>query len=155
MNKKQLHPQKMKDLKDGEETEERIHPELEKYFGKLYNTRDNDKFTKFYEFDKYNDEYYIEIKGHHRNYSDKTIKTMFFGENKYNKGCELLKYKPDLKIIYCWACLDGIYYWPHNYSNALFDKRGRKNRGKDEMDDCVIIYKSYIRPISEHPLFSQ
>ena len=50
---------------------------------------------EYYEFDKYNEDCYIEIKGrriYHNQYP-----SLMFGYNKYLKGEELLQDNPDLK----------------------------------------------------------
>jgi len=134
-----------KDLKFGFMNENQVHNILEEEFGTLFKSKLNPEMGKFYEFDKYNEEYFIEIKSR-RIVHDK-FDTLFFGENKLIKGEELLKKSPHLRIFYLWKCQDGIFGWEHKSSEYEIRKRGRCDRGKDEFDDCVDILQKNIKPL--------
>ena len=134
-----------RDLSFGFKSEEEIHGLLEKYFGTLLKTRDFAEMGWNYEFDKFNDKYFIEMKTR-RIVHDKH-ESLFFGANKFKKGEELLLVNPDLKIYYLWRCNDGVYGWLHNSTPFRRMKRGRRDRGKKEIDDCIDILQEYIKPI--------
>lgn len=136
-----------KDIKYGNENENNIHNILEDKFGKLYNTKDNPNMGKYFEFDKYNDKYFIEIKNRRINHNKHN--TLFFGKNKYDKGEELLQQNKDLKIFYIWNCLDGIWCWQHNSSEYKICERGRCDRGIREFDICIDINIQYIKLIKD------
>ncbi len=133
------------DLNFGFKSEEEIHFILEEQFGKLLRTELNPEMGKYYEFDKYNETYFIEIKT--RRIKHNQYPSLFFGKNKLIKGNELLKKCPLLRIFYLWRCNDGIYGWEHNSSKYKICKRGRCDRGKDEFTDCVDIKQKYIKPL--------
>jgi len=139
MNKQQ------QDLKLGLTNEKTIHKELEEVFGELKNTKD--KYGIYYEYDKYNEKYFIEIKT--RRIKHNQYNTLFFGVNKYNKGEALLKENPDLKIFYLWSCTDGIYGWQHGSSYYNIVRRGRCDRGSDETNLCIDIKQKYIKPLKD------
>ena len=102
---------------------------------------------KYYEFDKYNEKYIIEIKT--RRIKHNQFISLFFGENKLIKGDEILNKCPHLRIFYLWRCNDGIYGWEHRSSEFEICKRGRCDRGINEFDDCVDILQKYIKPLDE------
>ena len=133
------------DLKLGLTNEEIIHKELEEIFGELKATKE--KYGKYFEFDKYNNDYFIEIKT--RRIKHNQYNTLFFGQNKYLKAKELLKENPDLTIIYLWSCNDGIYGWIHDSSPFNIARRGRCDRGRNEIDLCIDIKQQYIKPLHE------
>ena len=134
-----------KDLNFGFKSEEEIHHILEDVFGNLLRSKKNPEMGEFYEFDKYNEDYFIEVKT--RRIKHDKYNTLFFGENKLIKGDELLKKCPHLRIFYLWRCNDGIYGWEHRSSEYDVCKRGRCDRGKDEFDDCVDINQQFIKPL--------
>jgi len=134
-----------KDLSFGFKSENDIHNILEEEFGTLFKSTLNPEMGKYYEFDKYNQEYFIEIKT--RRIPHDKYPTLFFGENKLIKGDEILKKAPHLRIFYLWRCMDGIYGWEHRSSEYEIQKRGRCDRGKDEFDDCVDIKQKFIKPL--------
>jgi hypothetical protein len=134
-----------KDLNFGFKSEEEIHSILEEPFGNLLRSTRNPEMGKYYEFDKYNEDYFIELKT--RRIKHDKYPTLFFGENKLIKGDELLKKCPHLRIFYLWRCNDGIYGWEHRSSEYDVCKRGRCDRGKDEFDDCVDINQQFIKPL--------
>lgn len=136
-----------KDLNYGFKSENEIHSILEEHFGTLFKSKLNPEMGKFYEFDKYNEEYFIEIKS--RRIPHDKYPTLFFGENKLIKGDEILKKCPHLRVFYLWRCTDGIYGWEHRSSEYTICKRGRNDRGIDEFDDCVDILQKYIKPLEE------
>ena len=103
-----------KDLSFGFKSEDDIHEILEGYFGKLLKSKFNPEMGKYYEFDKYNEEYFIEIKSrrirhnqyeslfknvkkHHKIIAEGTTQ-YFYSEVAINK---ILKYKPNAKFILC------------------------------------------------------
>jgi hypothetical protein len=134
-----------KDLSFGFKSENEIHTILEEHFGILFKSSLNPEMGKYYEFDKYNQEYFIEIKT--RRIMHDKYPTLFFGLNKLKKGDEILKKSPHLRIFYLWRCIDGIYGWEHRSSEYEVQTRGRCDRGKDEFDDCVDIKQKYIKPL--------
>ena len=134
-----------KDLNFGFKSEQEIHSILEEQFGKLLRTERNPEMGKYYQFDKYNEDYFIEIKSRRINHDD--YPSLFFGKNKLIKGDEILKKCPLLRIFYLWKCNDGIYGWEHKSSEYQICKRGRCDRGKNEFNDCVDIKQKYIIPL--------
>lgn len=134
-----------KDLSFGFKSEYEIHELLEEYFGKLFKSKLNPEMSKYYEFDKYNEEYFIEIKSRRINHNK--FPSLFFGLNKLKKGDEILKKCSHLRIFYLWKCNDGIYGWEHRSSEFQICKRGRCDRGKNEFDDCVDIKQKFIKPL--------
>ena len=133
------------DLNFGFKSEEQIHVILEEEFGKLLRSSKNPEMGKYYEFDKYNEDYFIEVKT--RRIKHNQYPSLFFGNNKLINGDELLKKNPNLRIFYLWRCNDGIYGWEHKSSEYTIEKRGRCDRGKDEFDNCVDIKQKYIKPL--------
>lgn len=136
---------KSNDLNFGFKSEEEIHDILEKEFGTLLRSSKNPEMGKFYEFDKYNDDYFIEVKT--RRIKHDKYPSLFFGNNKLIKGDEILKKCPDLRIFYLWRCNDGIYGWEHRSSEYTIERRGRWDRGKEEIDDCVDIKQKNIKSL--------
>lgn len=136
-----------KDLSFGFKSENEIHNILESYFGTLFKSSLNPEMGKFYEFDKYNEDYFIEIKS--RRIPHDKHETLFFGLNKLEKGDFLLKKNPFLRVFYLWRCLDCCVGWEHRSSEFEICKRGRNDRGKAEYDDCVDIKQKYIKPLAE------
>ena len=136
---------KRNDLNFGFKSEEQIHAILEEEFGTLLRSSKNPEMGKYYEFDKYNEDYFIEVKT--RRIKHNQYPSLFFGNNKFIKGEELLKINPNLRIFYLWRCNDGIYGWEHGSSEYTIEKRGRCDRGKDEFDNCVDIKQKYIKPL--------
>jgi len=134
-----------KDLKFGFLSEEQSHEYLESVFGKLMKSKLNPEMGEYYEFDKYNDNYFIEMKT--RRIRHDQYCSLFFGENKLKKGDEILKKCPHLRIFYLWRCNDGIYGWEQRSTDFEICKRGRWDRGKQEIDDCVDIKQKFIKPL--------
>ena len=135
------------DLKFGLSSEEAAHETLEGGFGKLNKSKDNPNMGDFYEFDKYNDNYFLEMKTRKINHNQ--YDTLFFGENKFIEGKRLLKENPNLRTFYLWKCYDGIYGWEHGSSEFRVCKRGRWDRGKREIDDCIDVKLKYIKRVEE------
>ncbi len=142
-----MNKQKQIDLKYGFKSEEEQHEYLETIFGTLLRSKNNPEMGEYYEFDKYNDSFYIEMKT--RRIKKRQYPTLFFGKNKLIKGDEILKKNPNLRIIYLWRCNDGVVWWEHRSSPFEIAQRGRCDRGKDEFDDCVDIEQKYIKTIDE------
>lgn len=136
MNKRQ------QDLKFGYQSENDLHEYLEGYFGELNNFE-----NKYYEFDKYNDKYLIEIKT--RRIRHNQYDTLMFGFNKFDKGQELLREKPHLEIYYIFRCTDGVFYWKHNSTEYEVKLSGRRDRGRPEMHDCIHIKTENLKPIDK------
>ena len=70
-----MNNQKQIDLRFGFKSENDIHEYLETYFGKLLRTEENINMGKYYEFDKYNEDVFIEMKTrriNHNQYSGRT-----------------------------------------------------------------------------------
>lgn len=133
------------DLRFGFLSEEQSHEYLETVFGKLLNTKDNKKFGKYFEFDKYNENYFIEMKT--RRIPHNRYDSLFFGVNKLDKGDEILKENPNLRIFYLWRCEDGIYGWEHRSTDFEICNRGRWDRGRREVDLCVDVKQKFIKPL--------
>jgi len=133
------------DLSFGFKNENDIHKILEEYFGTLFKTKLNPEMGDYYEFDKYNEKYFIEIKS--RRIKHNQYNSLFFGENKFKKGNEILKKCPHIRIFYLWKCNDGIYGWEHNSSEYDICKRGRCDRGKDEYSNCIDIKQKNIKSL--------
>tara|TARA_Y100000592_G_scaffold98134_1_gene170450 strand:- start:1358 stop:1837 length:480 start_codon:yes stop_codon:yes gene_type:complete len=134
-----------KDLSYGFKSEDIIHKELEEIFGTLFRTSLNPEMGKYYEYDKYNENYFIEIKT--RRIKHDKYNSLFFGKNKLIKGDELLKRAPHLRIFYLWRCTDGIYGWEHRSSEYEVLRKGRNDRGKDEYDECIDIKQKNIKSL--------
>tara|TARA_Y100001972_G_C7633273_1_gene317911 strand:+ start:861 stop:1322 length:462 start_codon:yes stop_codon:yes gene_type:complete len=134
-----------KDLSFGFKSENEIHEILEETFGKLFKSKLNPEMGEYYEFDKYNEKYFIEIKS--RRIKHDQYNSLFFGKNKLIKGEQLLKKCSNLRIFYLWKCIDGIYGWEHKSSEYKICKRGRNDRGINEYDDCIDIKQKYIKPL--------
>ena len=133
------------DLRFGFLSEEQSHEYLETVFGKLLNTKDNKKFGKYFEFDKYNENYFIEMKT--RRIPHNRYDSLFFGVNKLDKGDEILKENPNLRIFYLWRCEDMIVGWEHRSSEFEICNRGRWDRGRREVDLCVDVKLKNIKPL--------
>lgn len=138
---------KSADLAFGSKHEKKIHNKLESVFGELKNSRCNPEMGKYYEFDKYNDNYFIEIKT--RRIRHNTHCSLFFGKNKLVKGDKLLNENPNLRIFYLWQCSDGVYGWEHRSTEFNIEDRGRTDRGKDEINKCVDIETRHLKPLTE------
>ena len=78
-----------KDLRYGYQSESDIHEFLETYFGKLQNTKDNQDMGEFYEFDKYNENVFIEMKT--RRIKHNQYGSLMFGSCR-NKGFNFSRY---------------------------------------------------------------
>lgn len=137
---------KERDLNFGSKSEKDSHEILENIFGKLLNTKDNPDMGKYFEFDKYNEKYYIEIKT--RKIRHNQYPTLIFGKNKLLKGDEILSQTPDVRIFYLWRCNDGIYGWEHRSTDYYVSQMGRWDRGRREVDDCVNIEQCNIKPLN-------
>ena len=138
---------KINDLNFGFQSEADIHLILEEYFGALQSTENIPEYGKYFEFDKVNDNYFIEIKTRRINHNQ--YNSLFFGKNKFIKGNELLEENPNLRIFYLWKCYDGIYGWEHNTSSYKINLQGRCDRGKDEYSECIDIQQKYIKPLDK------
>jgi hypothetical protein len=136
---------KQQDLNLGFKSENDINQTLENVFGKLFNTKDNQDMGEYFEFDKYNDNFMIEIKT--RRIIHNQYPTLIFGENKLRKGDELINQNPNLRIFYLWKCNDGIYGWEHRSTDYYVSQMGRYDRGRREVDDCVNIKQCNIKPL--------
>ena len=139
MNKKEI------DLSFGIKSESDIHENLEESFGTLRNTKDI--YGSHFEFDKVNDEYFIEIKTRRINHNQ--YDSLFFGKNKFVKGNELIEENPEVRIFYLWKCYDGIFGWEHDSSPYSIKMQGRCDRGRDEYNECIDIQQKYIKPLNE------
>ena len=141
MNKKEI------DLRFGFQSESDIHAILEEYFGTLKNTKDVTEYGRHFEFDKVNDKYIIEIKTRRINHNK--YNSLFFGNNKFVKGKELIEENPEVRIFYLWKCCDGIFGWEHDSSPYSIKIQGRCDRGRDEYNECIDIQQQYIKPLNE------
>lgn len=135
---------KSQDLRFGFQSEKDSHAILSQVFGELKDTKD--KYGTHFEFDKYNDNYFIELKT--RRIRHNQYDSLMFGKNKYIKGEELLKENPELEIYYIWRCNDGIYYWKHGSSDFTERISGRRDRGCIEENMCIHIKIKDINHIS-------
>jgi len=136
---------KQKDLKTGAKGEEEVYAYLSNLFSGLKRTKDNVNYGKYFEFDYYTDEMFIELKT--RNITLNQYPTLMFGKNKFLKGEELLKENPDLDIIYLFNLKDGLYYWTHNSSAYTTKYSGRCDRGKKEYTECIHVETKYFKKI--------
>ena len=100
---------------------------------------------EYFEFDKYNENYYIEMKT--RRIPHNRYNSLFFGENKLVKGDELLDKNPNLRIFYLWKCNDITVGWEHRSSEFELCNKGRWDRGRQEIDMCVDIKQKFIKPV--------
>tara|TARA_R110001592_G_scaffold82881_2_gene245372 strand:+ start:5154 stop:5591 length:438 start_codon:yes stop_codon:yes gene_type:complete len=141
-----MNTQKEIDLRYGFKSEEEIHQYLESYFGELLRTDENEEMGKYYEFDKYNDKLYLELKTRRINHNQ--YSSLMFGKNKLIKGRELKEANPSLRIFFLWRCLDGVYYWELDSSEHTIQFSGRTDRGRDERADLVHIKTEDIKPLS-------
>ena len=136
---------KKENLKTGAKGEEEVYEYLKNKFSTLKKTKDNINYGKYYEFDYYNESMFIELKT--RNITFNQYPTLMFGKNKFIKGEELLKDKPDLDIIYLFNLKDGLYYWLHKSSPYTTKYSGRCDRGKKEYTECIHIDTKYFKRI--------
>ena len=144
-----MESKRMKDITWGERQEKYKLPIMKTFFGDdIESTKE--KFGSRFEFDFYNDNYFIEMKSRRCKYGD--FQTLMFGENKLIKGDELLRENPNLKIFYTWNCYDGLYFWPHRSSPYSTRMSGRNDRGRDEYDICVHVRNKYIKKLSKKHL---
>jgi len=136
-----------RDLSFGYKSEEDIHQILENVFGKLLRSNLNPEMGEYYEFDKYSEDFFIEVKTR-RILHDK-FSSLFFGENKLRKGDDILKKFPNIRIFYLWRCEDGIFGWEHRSTEFTIQRRGRCDRGRNEYNDCVDVLQENIKPLNE------
>ena len=136
---------KLIDFNYGETNEERIYKSLCTIIPDLKRTRDNVNYGKYFEFDFYNDNMFIELKTRRINF--KQYPTLMFGYNKFVKGEELLSQNPNLKIYYLFSLNNGLYYWEHNSSPYTTKISGRCDRGKAEYHNCIHIEHQYIKKL--------
>lgn len=134
---------KLNDLNYGETNEERIYKYLCKKYPDLKKTKDNVNYGKYYEFDFYNDNMFIELKTRRINFNQ--YPTLMFGYNKFLKGEELLRQNEKLKIYYLFSLNNGLYYWEHKSSPYTTKISGRCDRGKDEYHKCIHIETQYLK----------
>jgi len=142
-----MNDQKRKDIIFGYKSENEIHGYLETKFGKLLNTSDNEEMGNYYPFDKYNDDYFIEIKT--RNIKHNKYSTLIFGENKFDEGCKLIKENPSLRIFYIFRCTDGVFYWEHDSTEYSVQYGGRSDRGREERHLLIHIKQCDIKPFDD------
>ena len=140
------------DLNLGFRSEDEIHAYLENYFGTLKKTRDNINYGDYFEFDKYNDNCFIELKT--RRIRHNQYHSLFFGKNKYLKGKKLLEQDPSLRIFYVWRCLDGCYYWEHDSSDYTEEISGRRDRGTIEENLCIHINQKNLKKLEENKIIN-
>lgn len=142
---------KKNDLQFGFNSEEKIHGFLEGFFGSLTDTRE--EYGEYYEFDKYNDDCFIEIKT--RRIRHDQYYSLMFGENKSIKAEELKRNNPDLRIFFIWVCTDGTYYWEHGSTEHTVELSGRTDRGCDERNACCHIKTSDLKELTKSIDFNQ
>ena len=138
------------DLRFGYKSEEEIHKYLENYFGELLRTSENEDMGKYYEFDKYNDKVYLEIKTRRINHNQ--YSSLMFGQNKLIKGRELKRANPAVRIFFIFRCLDGVYYWELDASEHTIQFSGRTDRGRDERCDMVHIKTENLKSLDSFSL---
>ncbi len=147
-----MNKQKSIDLNLGFRSEEEIHSYLENYFGSLRKTKDNINYGKYFEFDKYNDYCFIELKT--RRIKHNQYHSLFFGKNKYIKGQTLIEENPNIRIFYIWRCLDGVYYWEHGSSEYTEEISGRRDRGKIEENVCIHISQVNLTKLEDNKIIN-
>lgn len=129
---------RQEDLKLGLDAEKSIKPILESVFGELKPKRNtNDPF----DFD--GDNKVIELKT--RRIKHNQYDTLFFGKNKYDKGCQYLE--EGVRVYYVFNCLDGIYYWEQNENECFHKRGGRFDRGRPEVQMLTNVPTKYLKKI--------
>jgi len=135
---------KQNDLVVGEKSENEMITYFSKFFGKL------DFTNKYDNFDFFNNEFYVELKT--RNILHNQYPTLFFSENKFYKGLDLIK-KHNKRIVFIWRCNDGCYFWElkkDNYQEeGFFAIGGRVDRGKKEIYNLFNVKCEFIKPLEE------
>lgn len=143
MNFTKAEVQKYKDLNMGLNMETALKPVLDNKFGDLKLTSKYDKF------DYINDNFIIELKT--RRIKFKQYPTLIFSEKKLIKA----KTIKDKRIFFMFKLEDGLYYWEYdkdreNIDNEYFiAKGGRKDRGKNEIQNCVNVKNDYIKNFND------
>tara|TARA_R100000951_G_C2637077_1_gene179647 strand:- start:239 stop:664 length:426 start_codon:yes stop_codon:yes gene_type:complete len=124
---------KWKDLNQGLKMEDALLPIFENKFGKLIKTK------QYHVFDYINDKYILELKT--RNIKFGQYQSLMFGKNKLDKAKET----KDKDFYIFWKLQDGLYYWKYKEGEYKVAKGGRKDRGKDEINDLCFIDNEYIK----------
>ena len=136
-NKKSL------DLRFGLDAEVNIRDELDKYFRDVKKKKlHNDPF----DFDM--DNGVIEVKS--RRIAHDKYDTLFFGKNKYDKGCQYQE--EGMRVYYIFNCSDGIYYWEQNTDECFHKKGGRFDRGRPEIQLLTNVPTQYLKKLDTLPL---
>jgi hypothetical protein len=130
--------QQWKDLNQGFEMEDALHPVFENKFGKL------NKTEKYDVFDFKNDKYIIELKT--RNIKFGQYPSLMFGKNKLEEAQKI----NDKEIYFFFKLEDGLYYWKYNENGEYFIRDGgRKDRGKDEIKKYVYVKNKYLKNFND------
>ena len=106
-----------------------------------------EEYGKYYEFDKYNLDCFVEIKT--RRIRHNQYHSLMFGENKLKKAEDLKKNNPSLRIFFIWVCTDGTFYWEHGKSDYTLEVSGRTDRGCDERNMCCHIDTADLKELCE------
>ena len=133
-----MNSKKLEDLDFGLNAEIDIKDKLEERFGVL-----RPKKAKNDPFDFDGDNLVIELKSRRINHN--RYDTLFFGKNKYDKGCQ---YQMEgLRVYYVFNCLDGIYYWEQNGDECFHKSGGRFDRGRPEVQMLTNVPTKYLKPL--------
>lgn len=135
-----MHEIKKEDLSYGNYNESRVHPILEKTFGKLINNNVKNKYAKI---DFKNKNYAVEYKRRRIKFGQ--YPTLMFNMNKIEKGKEYLS--KGKRVFFIWECDDGMYYWELG-DNFTEGKGGTTRRGCNEIGDVAHIKNSEINKLS-------
>jgi len=124
------------DLIFGLKSEKWIKKILEKYLNQNIS-----KLDTYNNFDFKGEKIYIEIKTRRINHNQ--YKSLMFSKKKLDKGLSHFMDNGS-DILFIWRCYDGIYGWYFIKDNEIYDNytiemSGRKDRGLDEIEECVHI----------------
>ena len=111
---------------------------------------DLEKLDKYNNFDFKGDKIWIEVKTR-RIYHDQ-YPSLMFSKKKLDKGLEHYLDNGD-NVVFIWRCYDGIYYWDYIKDDVIskaytIEMSGRKDRDKDEIEECVHVKTSDLTKFS-------
>ena len=135
-----MNPIKQEDLKFGIESEVDIFDILKEKFPSIKKKKvKNDPF----DFDINNG--VIELKT--RRIKHDRYETLFFGKNKFDKGC--LYQCEGMRVYYVFKCLDGIFIWEQNDTECFHKKGGRFDRGRPEVQMLTNVPTEHLKKLED------
>lgn len=141
---------KVADLQFGLSMEEKARPQLETYFGKLYNNNDHFKYhpidfktDKYIESDK--QKYAVEYKRRRINFGQ--YPTLMVNKSKIIKGREYVK--KGMRVFYTWECNNDWYFWELNEEEHSWGIGGTNKRGCEDWVDVAHINNQFISKLSD------